>query len=79
MEQSGFRPEDEVLVIGESKDAGVAAGKVFGGTRREFQKTLEEQQALIPAERVLGCILLGLGAVALALWVALRARAALNS
>ena len=48
--------EDEVLVIGESKEGGVAAGKVFGGTRGEFRKTLEEQQALIPAERVLGCL-----------------------
>jgi hypothetical protein len=65
----GFRPEDEVLVIGESKEGGVAAGKVFGGTRGEFRKTLEEQQALIPAERVLGCLLMGLGAVLLALWV----------
>lgn len=68
----GFLPEDEVLVIGESKEGGVAAGIVFGGTRKEFRKTLEEQQALIPAERVLGCVLTGLGAVLLASWVTLR-------
>jgi hypothetical protein len=57
----GFVPEDEVLVIGEFKKGGVVAHRVFGGTREEYRKTLlMNQRVLIPVERVLGCLLMGL-------------------
>ncbi len=67
----GFKPEDEVLVIGKSEEGGVVAGKVFGGSRGQFRETLEHQQDLVPAERVLGRLLCGLGLV-LACWVCFR-------
>jgi hypothetical protein len=68
----GFQPYDKVLVIGEIAEGGVAARKVFGGTRQEFRKGLEEQRVLIPSERALGYALTSVGAVLLALWVAFR-------
>jgi hypothetical protein len=67
----GFVPGDAVLVIGTSGNGGVVAGQVFGGTRAEFGRTLEDQQALIPAGRALGWILLGGGLLLLARWAGL--------
>jgi hypothetical protein len=69
---SGFGPDDIVLVIGESAEGGVAATKVFGGKRSEFQKTLDDQQSLIPAELVVGGVLSGLGALLLVVLAAFR-------
>ena len=73
---AGFRPGDEVLVIGNTAKGGISAGKVFGGTRAEFWKTLEEQRALIVVERRMGLLLMGLGLLLLALWAAPRIRKA---
>jgi hypothetical protein len=68
----GFQPYDKVLVIGEIAEGGIAARKVFGGTRQEFRKSLEEQRALIPSQRALGYALTGVGVVLLAVWVVFR-------
>src|SRR5262249_50636678 len=65
---------DQVLVIGTSAEGGVAAAKVFGGTRAEYRTALQEQRALIAPERVLGRVMMGLGLLLLVLWVALRNR-----
>jgi hypothetical protein len=68
----GFQPYDEVLVIGEIAEGGVAARKVFGGTREEFRTDLEAQRARIPSQRALCYVATGVGVVLLASWVALR-------
>jgi hypothetical protein len=68
----GFKPDDRVIVVGESQGGGVAASKVFGGKRAEFQKNLDEQEALIPVERVVGGLLSGIGLLLLARCVASR-------
>src|SRR5262249_53577700 len=65
----GFQPDDPVIVIGDSGNAGVAARRVFGATRAEFKETLDDQKALIPRERVLGGVLGGLGILLLLRWM----------
>jgi hypothetical protein len=67
---SGFRPGDDVLVIGKSAHGGVAAGTVFGGTREEFQKGL--QGILIRPGRIFGGLSMGLGVLVMAVWAAFR-------
>jgi hypothetical protein len=58
---------DEVLVIGTAAKGGVSAGQVFGGTREEFSKSLDDPRVLIPAEHLLGGLLMGVGLMMLAL------------
>ena len=72
---AGFKPEDEVLVAGAIDKGGVIADRVFGGTPDEFRKTLlMRQRVLIPAGRVLGCLLVVPGLVLVAPWVRSRIR-----
>jgi hypothetical protein len=72
---AGFWPGDEVLVVGEIDQGGVAAHKVFGGTPDEFRKTLlMKQRILIPAGRVFGSLLMVLGLVLVAPYVQARMR-----
>jgi hypothetical protein len=74
-EYVGFSPGDEVLVVGEINRGGVTAHTVFGGTTEEFRKVLSlKQRVLIPAERVLGCLLIALALVLVAPWVGSRIR-----
>ncbi len=72
---AGFRPGDEVLVIGEIDQHGVVAQKIFGGTPDEFQKTLLiKQRFVIPAGCVLGCVLMILGLLLAAPYVRTKLR-----
>jgi hypothetical protein len=71
----GFLPDDEVLVIGEIEKGGVHAHRVFGGTPEDLRETLlMNQRIVVPLERILGCLLMGLSLVLVAPWVRSRIR-----
>jgi hypothetical protein len=65
-------PGDEVLVIGATAKSGISADEVFGGTRAEFRKTLEERRDLAETGRRIGLLLSGLGLLLLGVWAAPR-------
>lgn len=71
---SGFKPGDDVLVIGTTVEGGISVARVYGGTPAKFWKTL----ATLPDETAgvcrYGFCLIGLGLIPLALWVRLRIR-----
>jgi hypothetical protein len=69
---SGFRPGDEVLVIGTTLNGGISVDRVYGGTLAEFWKTRGAQADPIVGLRGVGFSLMGLGLLLFALWVPLR-------
>jgi hypothetical protein len=71
---SGFRSGDQVLVVGTSAKGGIAAAEVFGGTRAQFRRTLEEQRDLSVTGRRIGFLLIGLGVMLLPPWALLEIR-----
>jgi hypothetical protein len=69
---SGFRPGDEVFVIGTTAKGGISVARVYGGTPEEFWKTLATLPDRMAGVGRFGFCLIGLGLIPLALWVTLR-------
>jgi hypothetical protein len=76
---SGFRSGDQVLVVGTCTKRGISVAQVFGGTRAQFRKTLEEQHDMSVTVRRIGFVLIGVAMMPLVPWSLLEFRSRLRA